>query len=100
MTVMTSIMENTVKTPSAFLVGGLLVAMGTAAHAQPLAAYDPEQLPATEGRVAQYSLTPRGDVDGVILDDGTQIHLPPHLGSPIVQTIKPGDTITIRRLTA
>jgi hypothetical protein len=72
----------------------------TAALAQPVATYDPQQLPATQGRVAQYSLTPRGDVDGVILQDGTQIHLPPHLGSQLVQTVKPGDSITVRGLKA
>jgi hypothetical protein len=72
----------------------------TAALAQPAATYDPQQLPAITGQVAQYSLTPRGDVDGVILQDGTQVHLPPHLGSQLVQTIKLGDSVTIRGLKA
>jgi hypothetical protein len=72
----------------------------TGALAQPVATYDPQQLPATQGRVAQYSLTPRGDVDGVILRDGTQVHLPPHLGSQLVQTVKPGDRVTVRGLKA
>jgi len=70
---------------------------GTAGRPQP---YDPQQLPAIQGRVAQYSLTPRGDVDGVILQDGTQVHLPPHLGGQLVQTIKLGDIITVRGLKA
>jgi len=64
------------------------------------AIYDPEQLPVTQGSVAQYSLTPRGDVDGVILQDGTQVHLPPHLGGQVVQAIKTGDSVTIRGLKA
>ncbi|HLN09696.1 MAG TPA: hypothetical protein VK281_12170 [Xanthobacteraceae bacterium] len=62
------------------------------------AIYDPQQLPVIKGSVAQYSLTPRGDVDGVILQDGTQVHLPPHLGAQIVQAIKTGDSVTIRGL--
>jgi hypothetical protein len=78
----------------------LLGTVGTAVIAQQVATYDPQQLPTTQAKVTQYSLTPRGDVDGVILDDGTQVHLSPHLGGQIVQTIKPGDTITIRGLKA
>ena len=42
-----------------------------AAFAQGMAGYDPDQFPAIRGKVAQYSLTPRGEVDGLILDDGT-----------------------------
>ena len=61
---------------SALLAATLLAAAGGAAWAQTTAApgtYDVQQLPVTNGRVAAYSLTPRGDVDGVILDDGTQV---------------------------
>jgi hypothetical protein len=75
-------------------------AVGTAAMAQQVASYDPQQLPTMQGKVAQYSLTPRGDVDGVILDDGTQVHLPPHLGGQMTKVIKPGETITVRGLKA
>jgi hypothetical protein len=84
----------------ALLAATLLTTTATAVVAQPVATYDPQQLPATQGRVAQYSLTPRGDVDGVILQDGTQVHLPPHLGGQLVQTVKPGDSITVRGLKA
>jgi hypothetical protein len=82
------------------LAATLLATTATATLAQPVAIYDPQQLPATQGRVAQYSLTPRGDVDGVILQDGTQVHLPPHLGGQLVQAVKPGDSITVRGLKA
>jgi hypothetical protein len=51
------------------LVGGV----GGAALAQDGARYDPSQLPAIQGKVAEYSLTPRGDVDGLILVDGTEV---------------------------
>jgi hypothetical protein len=84
-----------------FLAAGLL-ATGTpaAAFGQGAAVYDPEQFPAIQGKVAQYSLTPRGEVDGLLLDDGTQVHLPPHLGAQLVFAIKPGDLITVRGLKA
>jgi len=43
------------------------------------AIYDPEQLPVHRGQVQQYTLTPRGDIDGLILADGTEVKTPPHL---------------------
>ncbi len=78
------------------------IAAGAAgvAVAQNAPTYDPAQLPATKGRVAQYSLTPRGDVDGLILEDGTQVQLPPHLGTQLVFAVKPGDSVTVRGLRA
>ncbi len=84
------------------LLGATLIAgaAGAAAVAQTTPSFDPAQLPATKGRVAQYSLTPRGDVDGLILDDGTEIHMPPHLGTQLVYAVKPGDQITVRGLRA
>ena len=51
-------------------------------------------------RSVQYSLTPRGDVDGLILTDGTEVHLPPHLGTQLVFAVRPGDDVTIHGLRA
>jgi len=62
--------------------------------------YDFQQLPATKGTVSRYTLTPRGDVDGLILADGTEVHFPPHLSTQLVYAIKPGDTVTVRGLKA
>ncbi len=88
------------RTRYVLLAATLLAGGAGVALAQHIATYDPNQLPATQGRVEQYSLTPRGDVDGVILTDGIQVHLPPHLGRQLVQAVKPGDTITVRGLKA
>jgi hypothetical protein len=60
--------------------------------------WDTSQLPETKGSVKQYSLTPRGDVDGLILADGTEVKLPPHLTAQVVFAIKPGDNVTVRGL--
>jgi hypothetical protein len=66
------------------LLAASLIAGGTGiAGAQQAGRYDPSQLPAIQGTVGQYSLTPhsltpRGDVDGLILTDGTEVHMPPH----------------------
>ncbi len=62
--------------------------------------YDASQLPSIKGKVAQYDLTPRGDVDGLILEDGTEVHFPPHLGTEIVAVVKPGDAVTVHGLKA
>ena len=78
-------------------LGGIAIAQDATGNAT---SYDPAQLPAIKGRVAQYSLTPRGDVDGLILDDGTEVHLPPHLGPQLVFAVKPGDAVTIHGLKA
>lgn len=95
---------------SALLVATLLVAApavfaaGTGpdvkGSARVGAVYDPAQLPVTKGKVAQYSLTPRGDVDGLILDDGTEVHFPPFASTQLVFAVKPGDAVTIHGLKA
>jgi hypothetical protein len=83
------------------LLAAALIAGGAAmAVAQDAITFDPTQLPATQGKVAQYSLTGRGDVDGLILTDGTEVHLPPHLGTQLVYAVKPGDAVTVRGLRA
>jgi hypothetical protein len=62
--------------------------------------FDPAQLPETKGKVAQYSLTPRGDVNGLILADGTEVHVPPGLSTQLAFAVKPGDQVTIHGLKA
>lgn len=81
------------------LAGGVGAAVAQNA-AENAATYDPSQLPAIQGKVVEYSLTPRGDVDGLILADGTEVHTPPHLGTQLVYAVKPGDAVTIRGLKA
>ena len=62
--------------------------------------YDPAQLPQIKGTVAQYSLTPQGEVDGLILADGTEVHVPPFVSTQLVFAVKPGDAVTIHGLKA
>jgi hypothetical protein len=88
------------RTKPTLLAATLLAAGVGAVVAQRAATYDASQLPAIKGQVAEYSVTPRGDIDGVILQDGTQVHLPPHLGARVVHAMKPGDAVTIRGLKA
>jgi hypothetical protein len=85
---------------SAFLAATLLVGAAGLAIAQTSATYDPAQLPMIKGKVAQYTLTPRGDVNGFILQDGTEVHLNPGLSSELVFAVHPGDAVTIHGLKA
>ncbi|MEO9188906.1 MAG: hypothetical protein ABI224_02725 [Acetobacteraceae bacterium] len=39
-------------------------------------------------------------MDGFILQDGTEVHIPPHLSTLLVYTVKPGDAVTINGLKA
>src|SRR5271154_1456779 len=80
------------------LAATLLAGVGAVALAQPAPTYDPAQLPAVKGKVVQYTLTPRGDVDGLILDDGTEVHVPPSVSSELVFAVRPGDAVTIHGL--
>ena len=74
------------------------IRLAPAAGQTPL--YDPQQLPAQRGQVQQFTLTPRGDIDGLMLTDGTEVKTPPHLSTQIAYAIKPGDIVTIHGLHA
>jgi hypothetical protein len=95
----------------AALVGGsAILAISVGALAQnspqppPAAAeaplYDPQQLPIQHGQIQQFTLTLRGDIDGLILTDGTEVGTPPHLSTQIAFAVKPGDSVTIHGLHA
>lgn len=91
------------RTKTALLAFSLLAGvplLGGIAQAQRASTYDPAQLPEFKGKVAQYTLTPRGDVDGLLLADGTEVHVPPHVSTQLVFAVKPGDAVTIHGLKA
>ena len=46
-----------------------------------------------EGTVSQYLLNPRGEVDGLLLEDHTVIKFPPHLARELVEVIKPKERV-------
>ncbi len=86
---------------AALLSATLLAGVGTeAALAQDTGTFDPAQMPSLHGKVARYDLTPHGDVDGLILQDGTEVHFPPHLGTQMVALVRPGDDVTVHGLRA
>lgn len=75
-------------------VGGIAAAVGQEAST------DASRLPAIHGKVLQYDLTPRGDVDGLILQDNIEVHVRPDLGTQLTALVRPGDAVTIHGLKA
>jgi hypothetical protein len=47
-----------------------------------------------EGTVNRYLMNPRGEIDGVLLTDGTQIKFPPHMSADLTRAVRPSDNIT------
>jgi hypothetical protein len=84
----------------ASLAARLLLITPTVDAQTPGPLWNPMDLPETRGTVKQFTLTPRGDIDGLILNDGTEVNLAPHLTSQIVFAIRPGDAVTVRGMRA
>jgi hypothetical protein len=64
----------------------------------PPAPRDPGALTAMSGsgRIARLLHTGRGDVNGVILDDGLIVRFPPHVGAEFASSLQPGATISAK----
>jgi hypothetical protein len=62
--------------------------------------YHPQQFSTLHGEVQQFTLTGRGDIDGFILKDGTEVKTPPQLSTQLAFIVKPGSQITIHGLRA
>jgi hypothetical protein len=84
------------------IVSTVAILLATSALAQmppapppagPLPAW--QQSVTISGTVTQFTLTPRGDLDGLILSDNTQVHVPPHLSDQLAAAVKPGNFVTI-----
>lgn len=78
------------------------VPYGAAAPLPPVAPAGPgtPMAPATgdstaQGTVVQLLLNPNGDADGLLLNDGTQVAFPPHVGESVAQTVKAGDAVQV-----
>ena len=54
---------------------------------------DQRDVKTVQGKVESFSTAPRGEVDGAVLDDGTAIHWPPHLGDRISSMVAKGDRV-------
>jgi hypothetical protein len=57
---------------------------------------DPAYLPEVSGALKQFLVNPRGEIDGLILKDGTEVHFPPHMSSQIEKAITIGKKVKVR----
>jgi hypothetical protein len=51
--------------------------------------------PVAEGVVNRYLLDPRGEVEGLMLQDGTQMHITSRAADMLLQAIKPGQHVRV-----
>ena len=65
---------------------------------EPRAPRDPGALTAmnASGRVARILYTGRGDANGVLLDNGTIVRFPPHVGTAYAAALQPGSVLEAR----
>jgi len=85
--------KNHLRLRCALFGASMVIGFAEPALAQPASSGDPTRV---EGKVAQYLLTPSGELDGMILTDGTEVCLPPHLSTRLVFAVRPGDAVTIQ----
>jgi len=57
---------------------------------------NPDHLPHVTANVERFLLNFHGDIDGMILANGLEVHSPPHLSEAIRAAIQLGDHITVR----
>jgi hypothetical protein len=75
--------------------------LGVAAAQQPAGPAAPpgvwgQQAANITSALHQFELTPSGEVEGLILNNGTEVHLPPHLTAQLTAAIRPGDQVQVR----
>jgi hypothetical protein len=56
---------------------------------------DPTQLPRIKGIVERFLLNSHGELDGLILVDGTEVHFPPHLSTAVSKALKPSAEVVV-----
>jgi hypothetical protein len=88
-----NMIKNHLRLRCALFGASMVIGFAEPALAQPASSGDPTRV---EGKVAQYLLTPSGELDGMILTDGTEVCLPPHLSTQLVFAVRPGDAVTIQ----
>jgi hypothetical protein len=57
---------------------------------------DPDYLPEVSGTFERFLLNPRGEADGMILADGTEVHFPPHMSVELSAAIRAGEKTKVK----
>jgi len=47
-----------------------------------------------QGTVSQYLMNPNGEVDGLLLSNGAQVHFPPHMSADLTQAVRTNDSVS------
>jgi hypothetical protein len=86
---------------SAFLMAPALAQMPPAPPTAPPAPLPPASAPFDQqvdvtGTIKAFTLTPIGEIEGMILTNGTEIHVPPHLTEQVVSAVHPGEAVAVR----
>lgn len=79
---------------SAFLMAPALAQ--TPPAPPPPASTPVDQQVGVTGTIKAFTLTPIGEIEGVILTNGTEIHVPPHLTEQIASAVRPGEAVAVR----
>ncbi|PTR10700.1 hypothetical protein C8R32_101230 [Nitrosospira sp. Nsp5] len=87
-------MQTMHKTILVLMLTGFVVLTPTAyakneKHAQPA-------LTSLQGKAVRYLINPFGEVDGVFLDNGTLVRMPPHMSGDVAELVKPGDPVALQ----
>ena len=61
---------------------------------------DPACLPETAGVVDCFLMNADGETDGFVLTDGTEIHVPPHMGAAVRAALPLGSAVRVRGVRA
>lgn len=56
---------------------------------------DPNYLPRINGTVDRFLVNPHGEVDGLLLAGGLEVHVPPHLDVELRAAVQPGAAIGV-----
>jgi hypothetical protein len=84
------------------IISSLLLAMPALAQPGPqppapaLAGVAAGQQTDVTGIVKQFALTPAGDIEGLVLTNGTEVHVPPHLSAEVAAAVHPGEAVAVR----
>jgi hypothetical protein len=49
-----------------------------------------------QASVSRFLLNARGDIDGLLLGDGTQVQFPPHMTDELIAVVRPGDRVSVQ----
>jgi hypothetical protein len=52
--------------------------------------------PVAVGRLQRFLVNPHGEVDALLLADGTIVKFPPHMSEELVAAVRPGDAVSAR----